>query len=89
MVGVGYKASVDGRLLRLKLGYSHDLMIPIPKDIKVITPMPSKILLCGANYQQVTQFAAKIRAYRKPEPYNGKGIFVGSETIKLKEGKKK
>lgn len=88
-MGVGYKAAVEGRSLKLKLGYSHDLRISIPKDIRATTPMPSKILLCGANYQRITQFAAKIRAYRKPEPYNGKGVFVGSETIKLKEGKKK
>lgn len=89
LVGVGYKASVEGRSLTLKLGYSHDLVVPIPRDIQVSTPTASKVLLCGADYQRLTQFAAKIRAYRKPEPYNGKGIFVGSETIRLKEGKKK
>lgn len=89
LVGIGYKAATEGRSLHLKLGYSHGIVIPIPRDIRATIPTASKILLSGANYQRVTQFAAKIRALRKPEPYNGKGIFVGSETIKLKEGKKK
>lgn len=90
LVGVGYKAAVEPeRGLVLKLGYSHDVVIPLPDGIKASCPAPTKIALGGIDYQQVTQFAAFIRSKRKPEPYNGKGIFVGDETITLKEGKKK
>lgn len=71
------------------MGYSHELLVPIPTGIKASTPIPTKIVLSGTNYHMVTQFAAKLRSYRVPEPYNGKGIFVGSETIVIKEGKKK
>ena len=88
-MGVGYKAAIEGGILRLKVGYSHDVEIPVPSDVSVAVPNPTKIILLGCDYQRVTQFAAKIRAFRKPEPYNGKGIFVAEEKIVLKEGKKK
>ncbi len=90
LVGVGYKAAIlNEKSLVLKIGYSHDVTIPLPEGIKATCPSPIKILLCGIHYQKLTQFAAIIRSHRPPEPYNGKGIFVGDETIKLKEGKKK
>lgn len=91
LVGVGYKAALDptGKQLVLKLGYSHDVVLPLPPGITGSCPSPTKILLNGIDYQKLTQFAAIVRSKRKPEPYNGKGIFVGEETITLKEGKKK
>lgn len=90
LVGVGYKVALEqDRGLVLKVGYSHDVVIPLPDGIKATCPSPTRILLSGVDYQKLTQFAAIIRAKRKPEPYNGKGIFVGDETIALKEGKKK
>lgn len=89
MVGVGYKASVEEGRINLKVGYTHEMLIPIPDGIRVTMPANTKIVLFGSDYQKVTQFAAKIREKKKPEPYNGKGIFVGNETIRLKEGKKK
>lgn len=88
-MGVGYKASVENGVLVLKIGFSHLVNVPIPDDIKVKMLNPTKFLLSGVDYQKVTQFAAKIRAFKKPEPYNGKGIFVADETVKRKEGKKK
>jgi large subunit ribosomal protein L6 len=65
------------------------VLLSIPDGVTVKTPISTRIVLSGTNYHKITQFAAKIRSYRKPEPYNGKGIFVGNETITLKEGKKK
>ncbi|EIW71513.1 hypothetical protein TREMEDRAFT_56466 [Tremella mesenterica DSM 1558] len=75
--------------LNIKLGYAHPVLIDIPRDIEVETPQPTKIILRGTDKQKLGRFAAKIRRWRKPEPYRGKGIFVGDETIKLKEIKKK
>ncbi|KAL1411105.1 54S ribosomal protein L6 mitochondrial [Vanrija albida] len=75
--------------LNLKLGYAHPVLIDIPKVIKVEVPQPTRIVLSGTDKQKLGLFAAKIRRWRKPEPYRGKGIFVGDETIKLKEIKKK
>ncbi|KAI5450563.1 54S ribosomal protein L6 mitochondrial [Naganishia albida] len=75
--------------LNLKLGYAHPIYIDIPADITVTTPQPTRIVLSGTDKQRLGLFAAKIRRWRKPEPYRGKGIFVGDETIKLKEIKKK
>ncbi|WOO81415.1 54S ribosomal protein L6, mitochondrial [Vanrija pseudolonga] len=75
--------------LNLKLGYAHPVLIDIPQSIKVDVPAPTKIVLSGTDKQKLGLFAAKIRRWRKPEPYRGKGIFVGDETIKLKEIKKK
>ncbi|KAK4688683.1 large subunit ribosomal protein L6, partial [Tremellales sp. Uapishka_1] len=75
--------------LNLKLGYAHPILIDIPAGIKVETPSPTKIVLSGMDKQKLGLFAAMVRRWRKPEPYRGKGIFVGDETIKLKEVKKK
>ncbi|WVQ79191.1 hypothetical protein IAT38_001287 [Cryptococcus sp. DSM 104549] len=75
--------------LNLKLGYSHPVLIDIPPEIKTTVPIPTKIVLSGTDKQKLGQFAAKIRQWRKPEPYRGKGLFVGDETIRLKEIKKK
>ncbi|KAJ9110901.1 hypothetical protein QFC19_001410 [Naganishia cerealis] len=75
--------------LNLKLGYAHPIYIDIPTDITVTTPQPTRIVLSGTDKQRLGLFAAKIRRWRKPEPYRGKGIFVGDETIKIKEVKKK
>ena len=90
--GVGYRASVQGSILKLALGYSHDIDFPIPADIKIgVEGDRGKILLAisGASKQRVGQVAAEIRSYRKPEPYKGKGIKYVDEIIVRKEGKKK
>ncbi|KAJ9054263.1 54S ribosomal protein L6 mitochondrial [Entomophthora muscae] len=91
LVGVGYRANLEDHdtKIGLKLGYSHPIAVPIPEGIKVVIPQPTRILLSSNDKQLLGQFAAVIRAWRKPEPYNQKGIFVGDEVIKKKEGKKK
>lgn len=89
LVGVGYKASVSEGRIVLKVGFTHNIVIDVPDGMSVSCPSPTKIVISGADLQKVMSFAAKIRAFRKPEPYNGKGIFIGMETITLKEGKKK
>lgn len=88
-MGVGYKAFILDASIQLKVGHTHDINLSLPQGIKAHSPNSNKLLLSGCSLQQITQFAAKIRSFRPPEPYNGKGIFVGDETIKLKEGKKK
>ena len=87
--GVGYRASVQGKNLQLALGYSHDVVYPIPAGITIVTPKPTEILISGINKQQVGQVAAEIRDYRGPEPYKGKGVKYADEKIFRKEGKKK
>jgi len=87
--GVGYRASVQGSNLNLQLGYSHDVVFPIPDAIKIVCERPTAIAISGADRQQVGQVAAKIRSYRPPEPYKGKGIKYAGEQIRRKEGKKK
>ncbi|MDH5556176.1 MAG: 50S ribosomal protein L6 [Alphaproteobacteria bacterium] len=87
--GVGYRAAVQGSSLNLQLGYSHDINYPIPQGISVKCERPTLIEISGANKQQVGQFASEIRAFRKPEPYKGKGVKYENETIVRKEGKKK
>ena len=89
IVGVGYRAAVDGNVLTLQLGYSHEIKVMIPDGIKVICEKPTEIEISGANKQQVGQIAADIRSLRKPEPYKGKGIKYEGEYIFRKEGKKK
>lgn len=91
IVGVGYRASLanDGKSLSLKLGYSHNLDVDIPDGLSVTVPQPTKVIINGTDKHDVGSFAAKIRSYRKPEPYRGKGVFVGDETIKLKDAKGK
>jgi len=87
--GVGYRAAVQGANLNLQLGYSHDIVFPIPKDVKIACERPTAIAITGADRQRVGQIAAEIRAFRPPEPYKGKGIKYAEETIRRKEGKKK
>lgn len=87
--GVGYRAAVQGRVLNLQLGYSHDIVYPIPQDIQIACERPTLIAVSGADRQRVGQVAAEIRAYRPPEPYKGKGIKYTDEMIRRKEGKKK
>ncbi|KAJ3319761.1 hypothetical protein HDV06_005962 [Boothiomyces sp. JEL0866] len=89
MVGVGYRALIEDGKLSLKVGVSHPILMDIPEGVKVLIPNPQRILLQGPDLYTVSQFAANIRKWRKPEPYNQKGIFVGEETIKKKEGKKR
>ncbi|MGA3139340.1 MAG: 50S ribosomal protein L6 [Xanthobacteraceae bacterium] len=87
--GVGYRAAVQGKNLQLALGYSHDVVYPIPEGITIVTPRPVEIVISGADRQKVGQVAAEIREYRPPEPYKGKGIKYSDERIFRKEGKKK
>ena len=87
--GVGYRASVQGKNLQIALGYSHDIVYPIPQGITIATPRPVEIVISGMDRQKVGQVAAEIRDYRPPEPYKGKGIKYAGERIFRKEGKKK
>ena len=87
--GVGYRAAVQGKGLKLNLGYSHDVVYDIPDGIEVTTPKPTEIIVSGIDKQKVGQVAAEIREWRKPEPYKGKGIKYAGEYIFRKEGKKK
>jgi len=87
--GVGYRAAVQGKNLQLALGYSHDIVFPIPEGITIATPRPVEIVITGADRQKVGQVAAEIRKHRPPEPYKGKGIKYSDERIFRKEGKKK
>lgn len=99
MVGVGYRATIENsaitksaefegqKFVSLKLGYAHPVELGVPKGVKATVPQPTRILLEGPNKQAITQFAAEIREWRKPEPYKGKGIFVNDETIRLKAKK--
>jgi large subunit ribosomal protein L6 len=89
IVGVGYRAAVDGRTLVLQLGYSHEVRHPIPEGITIACATPTQILVSGADRQKVGQVAANVRGYRKPEPYKGKGIRYADEFILRKEGKMK
>ena len=87
--GVGYRAAVQGKNLQLALGYSHDVIYPIPEGITIATPKPVEIVITGSDRQKVGQVAAEIREFRPPEPYKGKGIKYADERIFRKEGKKK
>ena len=87
--GVGYKASVQGKVLQLSLGYSHDIPFAIPDGITIVTPRPVEIQISGNDKRQVGQVASEIRALRPPEPYKGKGVKYSDEFIFRKEGKKK
>jgi large subunit ribosomal protein L6 len=87
--GVGYRAAVQGKNLQIALGYSHDILYPIPEGIAIATPRPVEIVISGSDRQKVGQVAAEIREYRPPEPYKGKGIKYAGERIFRKEGKKK
>ena len=87
--GVGYRAAVAGKKLTLQLGYSHDIVFDIPEGIAIKCEKPTAIQITGADKQQVGQVAAKIRGFRPPEPYKGKGIRYSDETVRRKEGKNK
>jgi len=89
LVGVGYKAQAQGAKLNLTVGYSHPVNIDMPAGITVATPVPTEIVIKGADRQRVGQIAAEIRAVRPPEPYKGKGIRYADEKITIKETKKK
>ncbi len=87
--GVGYRASTQGKKLKLQLGYSHDVDLDVPEGLDVQTPDQTTVIVSGIDKQKVGQFAAEIRRWRKPEPYKGKGIKYRGEYIFRKEGKKK
>jgi len=87
--GVGYRASADAKMLKMQLGFSHDVEIPIPAGIQIKAVKPTEIEISGSDRQRVGQIAAEIRSLRPPEPYKGKGIKYSTETIRRKEGKKK
>jgi len=87
--GVGYRAALQGKVLKLSLGYSHDVDFEVPDGVQITVPKPTEIIVEGIDQQVVGQVAAKIREWRKPEPYKGKGIKLKDEYIFRKEGKKK
>ncbi|KAI5122809.1 hypothetical protein M0805_000151 [Coniferiporia weirii] len=100
LVGVGYRATLEddprgategnsGQRLNMKLGFSHSVLVPIPAHIKVEVPLPTKIMMSCTDKHLLGLFAAKVRKWRPPEPYKGKGIFVGNEQIRIKQVKKK
>ena len=89
LIGVGYKAAASGNKLNLAVGYSHPVNKDMPAGITVATPLPTEIIIKGADRQRVGQIAAEIRAIRPPEPYKGKGIRYSDEKITIKETKKK
>jgi len=89
IVGVGFRAAVQGKTLNLQLGFSHDVNFAIPQGISIATPKPTEIVVTGIDKQQVGQMAAEIRGFRPPEPYKGKGVKYAGEYIFRKEGKKK
>ena len=89
LVGVGYRAAVQGKVLNLTLGFSHAVNFPIPDGISMETPSQTEIIIKGIDRQRIGQVCAKIRAIRPPEPYKGKGVRYSGEQITLKEGKKK
>ncbi len=85
--GIGYRAEMKGKDLVMKIGYSHDVVMPQPEGITVEVPAPNKIIVTGADKEKVGQFAAEVREKRLPEPYKGKGIKYVDEYIRRKEGK--
>jgi large subunit ribosomal protein L6 len=89
LVGVGFRAAVQGKVLNLTLGFSHPVNYPVPEGITIETPSQTEIVVRGVDKQKVGQVAAEIREIRPPEPYKGKGVRYSGEKIELKEGKKK
>ncbi|WNO59895.1 50S ribosomal protein L6 [Rheinheimera sp. MMS21-TC3] len=87
--GVGYRAKAEGKVLNLSLGFSHPVVFDIPEGITIDTPSQTEVLVKGADKQLVGQVAANIRAFRKPEPYKGKGVRYANENVRRKEAKKK
>ena len=88
LVGVGYRAAMQGKDLSLSLGFSHPVVFSTPEGITITTPTQTEILIAGADAQMVGQVAAKIRAFRSPEPYKGKGVRYSGENVIIKEAKK-
>ena len=89
LVGVGYRASIQGDAVKLQLGFSHDVLHKLPAGIKAECPTQTEIVIKGSNKQVVGQVAAELRAYREPEPYKGKGVRYSDERVVIKETKKK
>jgi large subunit ribosomal protein L6 len=89
LVGVGFRAAVQGKTLNLTLGFSHPINFPIPEGISIETPTVTEIIVRGIEVQKVGQVSAEIRDFRPPEPYKGKGVRYAGEKIAMKEGKKK
>lgn len=89
LVGVGYRAQAKGKVLNLTLGFSHPIDFAVPEGITVETPSQTEVLVSGADRQRVGQVAAKIRSFRPPEPYKGKGVRYANERVLRKEAKKK
>lgn len=89
LVGVGYRAKADNENLNLTLGFSHPVVYKLPEGIKAETPSQTEIVISGIDKQKVGQVAAEVRAFRKPEPYKGKGVRYADEVILMKEAKKK
>ena len=89
LIGVGYRAAVKGKVLNLTLGFSHPVNFEIPEGITIEAPSQTELLVKGADKQLVGQVSANIRAYRKPEPYKGKGVRYADENVRRKEAKKK
>lgn len=87
--GVGYRAAMQGKDLKLSVGLSHEVLFQPPQGITIATPTPTEVVVTGIDRQQVGQVAANIRAFRKPEPYKGKGVRYADEYVARKEGKKK
>ena len=88
LVGVGYRAQAQGKILNLSLGFSHPVNYQVPEGINIVTPTQTEILVSGADKQQVGQVASEIRAFRPPEPYKGKGVRYANEQVLRKETKK-
>ena len=88
LVGVGYRAALQGKDLNLSLGFSHPILFKAPEGITITAPTQTEVLIAGADKQRVGETAAKIRAFRPPEPYKGKGVRYSGEKITLKEAKK-
>lgn len=89
LVGVGFRAQVQGNDLKMQLGFSHDVVYPMPEGIKIECPTPTEVIVKGHDKQVVGQVAAEIRAFRRPEPYKGKGVRYADEYVAIKEAKKK
>jgi large subunit ribosomal protein L6 len=89
ITGTGYRAAVQGKNLVINLGFSHDVIYPVPEGITITTPKATTIAVAGMDKRQVGQVAAEIRGWRPPEPYKGKGVRYDNEVIRRKEGKKK
>jgi len=87
LVGLGYRAQMQGEELILSLGFSHPINYPVPPDVKIVAETPTSLVISGIDKQRVGQVAAQIRSFRKPEPYKGKGVKYANERIRRKAGK--